>query len=135
MLFKHVLFRCEMISCWFPLIMVVFFLHAASRWHQGCCVRGQRALTLTFVGLRTIREASVPNVAFEKDGLCIRRRDWTLVATSIQSQGRRIHPTDRHAKMTKEAIGHAGTWRKVQVVELYPETQGTPTWALFIRMQ
>ena len=37
--------------------------------------------------------------------------------------------------MTKEAIGHAGTWRKVQVVDLYPETQGTSTWALFIRMQ
>ena len=132
MLFKYVLFGCEMISCWFPFI---FFLHAASRWHQGCCVRGQRALTLTFVGLRTIREASVPNVAFEKDGLCIRRRDWTLVATSIQSQGHRPPSTDRHAKMTEEAIGHAGTWRKVQVVELYPETQGTPTWALFIRMQ
>ena len=112
-----------------------FSSHVASRWHRGCCVGGQRALTLTFVGLRTIREASVPNVAFEKDGLCIRRRDSTLVATSIQSQGHRSQPTDRHAKMTEEAIGHAGIWRKVQVVELYPETQGTPTWALFIRMQ
>ena len=127
MLFKHALFGCEMISCWFPLIMVVvFFLHAASRWHQGCCVGGQRALTLTFVGLRTIREASVPNVAFEQDGLYIRRRDWTLVATSIQSQGRRIHPTDRHAKATRIQPGMRGHGARSRLSSCIPKRKEHP---------
>ena len=33
-----------------------FSSHVAGRWHRGCCVGAQRALTLTLVGLRTIRK-------------------------------------------------------------------------------
>ena len=88
-----------------------------------------------FQWIRIIKEASFQNVAFKEDVLCIRRRVWTPVTTSIQNQGHRFHSSDRHATADQELTGHSGTWRNVHVVEWHLRAQERPTCALFIRKQ